>query len=455
MKTNMEMTKVLKQAIKMNNMNEVKKLGNELDLYLLTEVFETLDAPSRLVVFRMLNKNKALVLFEHLDVTLQTELIKSFKNNDAKEIFSALEPDDKLALMDELPATIAKQLVNTLSKEAREDVAILMGFEFGTVGRHMTPKYIRLTKEMTVEEAVKVIKAKGQSQEMIHHLFVTSNSRELEGILSLSDLVLADKADKIKDIMEKPEVFVYATEKDEVAAEKLQYADLLALPVVDSEKRLIGVLTVDDAMDILEEETVEQALSKAGFAESHKETTRSKVLTHGNLWQVWRVRVPYLMIALAGGLLAGFAIEQFEDSLEAVAALAFFIPVIMDMGGNVGTQSSTIFTRALIFGHINFKRFTKQWVREIMIGFTMGILAAVAAGVIVFVWQGDIRLTLTVSLALIATITIASTIGFLVPAVLSKLGFDQAAGSDPFITTIKDITGLLIYFILAAVIMGI
>lgn len=159
------------------------------------------------------------------------------------------------------------------------------------------------------------------------------------------------------------------------------------------------------------------------------------------------------MIALAEGLIAGLAIEQFEDALEAVAALAFFIPVTMDMGGKVGTQSSTIFTRALIFGHINFRRFTKQWFREILIGFTMGLLAAAVAGAVVFFWQEDIRLMWTVSLACGATITIASAVGFLVPALLSRLGFDQAAGSDPFITTIKDITGLIIYFYLAMWIM--
>lgn len=206
-------------------------------------------------------------------------------------------------------------------------------------------------------------------------------------------------------------------------------------------------------MDVLEDEALDQALNKAGFAMESVETNCSKVLTQGSLWQVWRVRVPYLMLALVGGLIAGGAISQFEEELEAIAALAFFIPVIMDMCGNVGTQSSTIFTRALIFGHIDFSRFVKQWGPEVLIGFTMGILSGIIAGLIVYLWQGDMALSFVISVALTATITIASAIGFLVPATLSRLGLDQAAGSDPFITTIKDITGLLIYFFLASMIL--
>ena len=358
-------------------------------------------------------------------------------------------------MLDELPATFAKALLNKIKPADRELIHMLMGYPARSAGRAMTPKYIRLAPEMTVEAALEKIRQRGDDIEAVYHLYVINASRVLVGMVELRRLITANLKDRVNDVMETQPVFVHADTTKEHAANILQDADLLALPVVDRESRLIGVITVDDAMDMLEEESIERALSKAGFADVSRETSRSRILTHGNLLQVWRVHLPYLMLALLGGLLAGGVIAQFEVQLEAIAALAFFIPVIMDMRGNVGTQSSTIFTLALIFGHINFGRFVKTWLREGLIGFSMGIISATIAGLIVYLWKDDFRLTIVVSTSLVATITIASAIGFLLPAALSKLGFDQAADSDPFITTIKDISGLLIYFFLALWILGI
>jgi len=219
----------------------------------------------------------------------------------------------------------------------------------------------------------------------------------------------------------------------------------------------VGVVTVDDAIDVLEEETTDDIFDKVGLADiamTRRESSRSEQLVKGPLKNVLKVRVPFLIITLIGGMLAGAVIDVYEATLEAIAAVAIFIPVIMDMGGNVGTQSSTIFTRALVLGHINMKHFRKHLFREMGIGISIGVIMGAAALAIATLWQGNIDFGYAVGISLALTMTLATTLGFLIPWVLVKLGFDQAAGSDPFITTVKDVTGLFIYFTSVSIFLG-
>lgn len=244
-------------------------------------------------------------------------------------------------------------------------------------------------------------------------------------------------------------------EDQEIVARKIQDHNLLAIPVVDSEKRLVGIVTVDDAIDILQEEETEDVFIKAGLNEIHsRETTRSYHLIKGTLRKVLGVRLPYLLITLLGGMLAGTIIGAFEETLESILALAFFIPVIMDMGGNVGTQSSTIFARGLVLGHIDLTHFKGQILREAKVGATMGLLLGIGAGLFGWLWQDFFELGLVVGISIFITITIATIIGFGVPYALTKLGYDQAAGADPIITTLKDVSGLVINFSMASLLLG-
>jgi magnesium transporter len=249
--------------------------------------------------------------------------------------------------------------------------------------------------------------------------------------------------------MTKDPISVLATMDDDDVASILQEYDLLAIPVVDNEHRLIGVVTVDDAMDVLEDERIDQALDKAGLIElSSRESDRSRLLTSGSLVDVWKIRIPFLVITLVGGLSAGIILEGFESAL-AIVQLAFFIPMIMAMGGNVGTQSSTIFTRALVLGQINVKQFMNHFIRELVVGVSIGLILTIPAGLFIFVWQGDLNLAFVVASALLSAIIIGSSLGYVVPYGLMKLGLDQAAGADPIIMTIIDVTGISIYFLLA------
>ncbi len=440
-----------------NHQNEqLKHYVNELEPYLLADIIEVLEPGKQSVVFRLLDKDTALEVFEYIETDIQQELIQSFSDNDAVNYFKSLEPDDRAALMDELPAKVAKHLLLSLSKKEKDLTTLVMGYRSGSAGNIMTPKYISFKKGLTVQEALDRIRKVGDDIETIYHLYVTNATRQLEGMIELRDLILADPTGLIDDIMMEDPIKAFVDVDDGDVAKLLQDSDLLAVPIVDKDDRLIGVVTVDDAMDILEDDAIDRELTSSGFLEfSNRETDRSKILVSGTLWQIWKVRVPFLLITLAGGMVAGGVISGFEDTLMAVAALAFFIPVVMDMGGNVGTQSSTIFTRALALGQIDFPRFIRQWGKEVLVGFSMGIFLGLSGALIVFVWQNDLNLAIVIGLALLFTITIATALGFMVPFLLLKSGADQAAAAAPFITTIKDISGLLVYFLLASIFLGI
>jgi magnesium transporter len=313
----------------------------------------------------------------------------------------------------------------------------------------MTPKYLSFRKDKTVETALSEIRKKASSVEMIYHMYVTNATRQIEGTLDLKSLLTASPETLLEEIMDEPiSASVYNDSVD--VAKLMQDSDLVAVPIVDSDSRLVGVFTVDDAMDVLSNEAVESALAASGLVEfSSRETDRSKVLINGKTIDILRVRIPFLLVTLFGTLFAGVVIAGFEEGLAKVTALAFFIPVVMAMGGNVGSQSSTIFTRALALGQIDLKRFLRQWRKEVWIGFMMGLILGLLAFFVVWLWQGSLDLSLTIGLSLITSITLATALGYMIPYVLLKLGVDQAAGAIPFITTIQDILGLLVYFLLA------
>ena len=435
-------------------------INNASELDLLT-IIDGLSAENQAIVFRLLSKDKALFVFEQLDITDQEKLMRSFTEEATIELISELDPDDRVRLLDELPATVAKRLIAALSPAERAATNLLMGYEAHTAGRIMTPEYVRLRKDMSVAEAVERIKltAMDKETETIYTLYVTDYTRKLEGVLSLRDLFFADSDIKIETIMQTDIAKVSTDDDQEEAARLMQKLDLLSIPVVDKENRIVGIITIDDAMDIIEEETTEDIFNQAGLANvSGTEFDRSDVLVNGSIWKIWKVRLPFLVITLAAGMLAGLVIGGFEEALMSTAAVAIFIPLIMDMGGSIGTQSSTVFVRGMVLGHIDTGKFMKHFLKEIGVGLSIGLLVGIVAGTIAGIisnlWQGQPMLGIAVGLALVCTVTLAALLGFLVPFVLHKLNVDQAAGSAPIITSIKDISGLLIYFVLVNAFMG-
>ncbi|QAY69723.1 magnesium transporter [Xylanimonas protaetiae] len=411
------------------------------------KIMHSLPTDEQGVAFRLLAKDHALALFEQLDTDQQHRLLRSFTAEAATEVVEALAPDARVRLLDELPATVATRLIDALSPAEREATNTLMGYAPETAGRIMTPEFVSLRGTLTAAEALDRVRELADQKETIYTLYVTSPARVLEGVLSLRELLLADPDAVLADVMSRPVVSVVTDADQEKVAHLLQELDLLAVPVVDKERRLVGIVTVDDAIDILEQEATEDLYDNAGLADvTSGEADRSSVLISGSLWSIWKVRLPFLLITLVAGMLAGLVIEGFEEALESIAAVAVFIPLIMDMGGNVGTQSSTLFARGVALGHIHMSQFRRHFLKELRVGLSLGLLVGTISGVVAGVWQGLPLLGVAVGLALVAAMTLAALLGFLVPFVLIRLNIDQAAGSAPIITSIKDIAGLMIYF---------
>ena len=434
---------------------KLKKLVSGMEELPLLQLFSYLSADEKVIVFRLLPKDKALILFEDLTPATQQHLLRSFTDERATEFVNEMAPDVRVRLLDELPATVTQKLLQSLAPDERAATNLLLGYEAETAGRLMTPEFITLKKDMTVNQALEKVRMQAKEKETIYTLYVTDQTKTLEGVLSLKDLLMAQGEQLISEIMSRKVIYVTTDTDQEEAARLLNELDIIALPVVDKESRIVGIITVDDAIDVIEQETTEDMFNAAGLVDvASNEADRSNVLINGSLWQIWKVRLPFLVITLVAGLLAGVVIDEFEQTLESVAAVAIFIPLIMDMGGNVGTQSSTVFVRGMSLGHIDLSTFTRHFFKEVWIGLSLGLIVGIISGTAASLWQGIPMLGVAVGVSLVFAMTLAAALGFLVPFVLIKLNIDQAAGSAPIITSIKDIAGLFIYFISVNALLG-
>jgi len=417
--------------------------------------FIGLSPQDQVIVFRLLSKEDALGVFEQLDTDLQQNLLQSFTDERVKEFVDRLAPDDRVKLLDELPTVVANKLIESLSPEERAVTNILMGYEPETAGHIMTTEFISLQRDMTAEQALAKVRRQAREKETIYTLFVTDGTGKLEGVLSLQGLLMADGDSLVEGAMSRKPISVSTDTDQEKVARTLQELDLLAIPVVDRDDRLVGIVTIDDAVDILRDEATEDIFNHAGLADvTDNDTDRSAVLISGSIWKIWKVRLPFLFITLVASLLAGVVVGGFEEALKAVASAAIFIPLIMDMGGNVGTQSAVVLVRAMALGHLPPGAFLRQLLKEVGIGFSLGAIIGSTAGVIAFLWRGIPLLGVAVAVALTISMTMMAVVGFLIPFILIKLKGDEAAGSGPMVTSINDIAGLLIYFVSVTVFMG-
>ncbi|WGI18159.1 magnesium transporter [Methanonatronarchaeum sp. AMET-Sl] len=317
----------------------------------------------------------------------------------------------------------------------------------------MVQDYISVNQNTTAEEAIEHFreqKAKPKEETTIYYIYVIDEYEHLVGVLSLVELLHAKPDTKVKEIMKEDVITLKTNDDPEFAAKKIQEVDLMSLPIVDDKNRLVGAVRFDDIMDVVDEEFSEDIYRLAGFSFMEAERTRSTAILESSIKTILKLRVPWLLVALVGGLLAGLVIDTYEETLEATLALAIFLPAIMDMGGNVGTQSSTIFVRGTALGQIGEQNVKKHILKEGVVGLLIGGLVGVLAGIVAYLWQGMPELGIVIFLSLTLTCTIASIIGYGIPWIAHKIGYDPAAVSDPFITTIKDVTALLIYFSLAA-----
>lgn len=330
-----------------------------------------------------------------------------------------------------------------------------------SIGSLRRTDFAFVTADAKVSDALTKVRESQVPDEVSNKVFVVDAAGKYQGFVRLSRLLRSAGEQSVSELVEGRDIAMPESTHRETAARQLQRLDISSLPITDANGRLTGILRFDDAMDVLEEEASEDMYKKAGLSGIHaKDSIRSELLTSGPLHYPIGVRLMFLMVTLAGGLMVGGLVDFFEDTLAAVIALAVFVPLVMDMGGNVGTQSTTIFARGLALGHINLDRFwAKHMVREAVVGICMAAIIAVVAGTIAYFWQGapnDLPLLgVVVGGALFFSVLTAAVLGFLLPYIMLKIGVDHAPGADPFITTIKDFTGLAVYFLLAGTLLGI
>jgi len=439
----------------------LKRTLAQADAHELAQVLPQLESRRQVVVYRLLAKDLAMRVFDQLAPSEQSELVGAMAAPEVVSLLEGLDPDDRVRLFEELPAKVAKRIIGGLSAEARESVTTLMGYPAESAGRSMTPRYLSVRLDDSCAEAIAALRRSALRADELRAVFVIDAQRHYHGFVLTADIVRGDPDTRIRDILMGEAVVVRVDTPRLDAALLLQEYDLPAIPVVDSEDRMVGVITFDDVIDVLQEEASETMYRKAGIADVRRQRDEvfSQRLTAGPISYPFRVRILFLMVTLAGGLAVGGLIDAFEGTLEALIVAAVFIPLIMDMGGNVGTQSTTIFARGLALGHIDLARFGRVLLREGRVGLMMGTTLGLAGGVIAYFWQGAPNgvpeLGIAVGVSLFTVVVIASLLGFLLPYVMMRLGFDHAPGADPFITTIKDFTGLALYFFLVSTLIGV
>lgn len=406
------------------------------------------DPESRAIAFRLLPKERSLDVFELLDPALQQEILQILREGRVRELLEQMEPDDRARLFDELPVALAKSLLEGLSSKERKLTSILLGYPEDSVGRFMSPEFVDLQISMTVQQAIQRLRTSGRDVEAIYSLPVTDSDGKFVDVINLGDLVLANPNDIIENLVTNDNYSVTAQENAEQASRLLLEASLIALPVVDSDDRLVGVLTFDDAMELLQERDTEDILRSGG-----SEPLGTPYFT-ASLIKLTQTRAVWLMVLALAATLTVNVLNVFQHALHTAITLSLFIPLLIGIGGNIGSQSATIIIRAMALGEVKFTDFFAVLFREIRVGMLLGAILGVIGFIPVgFLFSWDIAIILSTSLLAIATLAALS--GSLLPMIAKKIGIDPAVVSAPIISTLVDTSGLIIYFQIARIILGI
>ena len=405
------------------------------------------NAPAML--FRLMPKELAADTFVEMDPDMQEKLIKSLSDTELKGVLNELYMDDAVDLVEEMPANVVRRILAQADPEMRKSINELLKYPEDSAGSIMTTEFVELGMSYTVEDAIKTIRRTGFEKETINDCFVTGPGRTLEGIISIRSLILAQDDDKVADIMDTNVVSVNTMDDQETVAQKFQKYDLTAMPVVDGENRLVGMVTVDDAIDVMEEEATEDIEKMAAITPSDKPYLKTSV------WEIYKHRIPWLMLLMVSATFTGLIISSFEEALAAQLVLTAYIPMLMDTGGNSGSQASVTIIRGLSLNEIQFRDITTVIWKEIRIAVLCGLtLSAVSFLKLMFLDKVGTLVSLSVSLTLAVTVTIAKFIGCTLPMLAKKLGFDPAVMASPFITTVVDALSLLTFFTIAKAIIG-
>lgn len=414
---------------------------NEVDI---ASLLSTLSDKELALAFRLIPKDKAAEVFSNMDTSMQTYLVTMFTEKELKELLDDLYMDDTVDMLEELPANLVKRILATVSASDRSMINQLLNYPEDSAGSIMTTEYVDLREEMTVGQAMAHIKKTGIHKETIYTCYITER-RKLVGIVSAKDLMTTDDDVPIKDLMETEIISVYTHADQEQVAQLFTKYDLLALPVIDQDGRMVGIVTFDDAMDVMVDEATEDITKMAAINPSEKTYFETSVLQHA------KNRIPWLLILMFTSIITGTIITRYENAFAAIPLLVSFIPMLMDTGGNCGSQSATLIIRGIALDEIRFTDLFKVMFKEFRISLIVGAFLAVANGVRIFIQYHNPGLAVVIACSLMGTVIMAKLVGCTLPLLAKKINLDPAIMASPLITTLVDTFSILIYFNIATV----
>ena len=428
------------------NLNKYMDQINNQDI---PALFEELSSEDMVRLFRVLPKDEAADVFSYMEPDLQEKMINTLTDKELKNVLDELFMDDTVDLIEEMPSNVVKRILKAVSKEDRKTINELLKYPDDCAGSIMTTEFIDLKVNMTVDKAFEKIKKIGLKKETVYTCYVLDIRREIIGSVDIKDLLLADRDVQIKDIMETNVISVNTLDDKEEVAKQFDKYDVMALPVVDKEDRLVGIITVDDAIDVLQEENTEDFELMAAMTPTEDSYFKTSVFTHA------KNRILWLLILMLSSAITGAIITHYENAFAAIPILVSFIPMIMGTGGNCGSQSSTLIIRGMAIDEISLKDFAKAIWKELRVSLLVGLVLAVVNGIRIMIQYNDFMLSIVLGLTLIATVILAKLLGCILPMLAKKLKLDPAIMASPLITTIVDTCSILIYFAIAVSIMNI
>lgn len=421
------------------------------------ELLEEIDVHIAVAIFRLLKKQKAAEVFTYLSSTKGHELLEIFSERQLSDVMSNLEPDDRVTLLEELPGHLTQVVLNSMRPQDQQLVMNLLGYPEESIGRLMTTRYVKVRSEWSVAKSMEHIRRYGVTAETVNVIYVVDSSEKLIDDLKLNQLILADPEAKIKDLMDEHFAALSAFDDQEEAVRMLSKYDRIALPVVDSDGILVGIVTVDDVIDVAEEEATEDMHLMAGMNALEKTYSQTTIFT------MVRKRIGWLMVLFLGQMFTVTAMATYESVLAAAAILSFFIPMIISSGGNSGAQAATLIIRAISTDDIRLSEwkhvFTRELLSGLMLGIIVGLSGAIVTGTWIYLTEGSYSFDIvlqagTVGLSLLGVVVFGNLSGSMLPFILSGLGLDPAVTSAPFVATLVDVTGIIIYFSIALLLLG-
>lgn len=445
----------IEELIENKKINELHKLLDEINSADFPSLLEDFEEEKRLVIYRLLTKSKAAEVFAELDPDVQESLINGFTETELKNVVNELFMDDTVDLIEEMPANVVKRILRNIKATDRKIINELLNFPEDSAGSIMTTEFVEFKETMTVQDGFDIIKKTGLKKETVYNCYVVDNSRKLIGSIEVKEMLISDRDVKIKDIMEENPISILTSEDQENVAKLFDKYNYMAIPVVDKEKRLVGIVTIDDAIDVLQDENTEDFEKMAAMLPNEDTYFKTSVFTHA------RHRIMWLLVLMLSSTFTGLIIQKYENAFAAVPILVAFIPMIMDTGGNCGSQSSTLIIRGLALDEIKLSDVFKVIWKELRVAIIVGITLAVVTGIRIYFQYGKqypgrvLLLSSVVGITLIATAVISKFVGGVLPMIAKKLKLDPAIMAAPLITTIVDMCSILVFFKVAVLIMGI